>query len=111
MKGDSLILNRHGSERLQHYKFDLLIFGVSKEGLAILIYPMKTSGKVPRRVAELMRKFHEHGGLVGCAKGMHDAWDIVSNSPDYKRFPRTYHFLQVLKWREKQPREISDESE
>jgi hypothetical protein len=108
--GDSMVLNRYKNERLRNYKFEMLVFGVSKAGLAILIYPMKTRLKVPRQVALLLEEFHGRGALAGCAQNIDDAWDIVSNSPDYKRKARTYHFLKVLEHL-KRNKEISDESE
>jgi hypothetical protein len=75
----------------------LLVFGTSKDGEAILIYPYPHKGRVPLDVCRLMRDFFYRGALVGCAAEIGDAWDIVQNNPDeFKRKKRTYRFMYEL---------------
>lgn len=83
----------------ESHNFERLIFGVSEHGLAILIYPLKRNGHVPKSVAQMMMDFETRGGITGCAAEINDAWDIVSNDPERdKRKSRTYkyrHFHRV----------------
>lgn len=73
--------------------FHLLVFGVAPDGRAILIYPQPHRGKVPIAICMLMMDFHTRGALVGCAKEIGDAYDVIVDNPsEYKRKRRTWRF-------------------
>jgi len=76
----------------------LLVWGCAKDGRAIMIWPMARTRTMPLIVAELMGEYHSRGALVGCAKNIGDAFDVVADNPrEYKRKLRTYQFLQAIK--------------
>jgi hypothetical protein len=77
-----------------------LVWGVAKDGRAILIYPIgpKRTGDFSKRVATLMEEFEKRGAIVGCAASIGDAWDIVySDETVYKRKKRTYNHKVTTK--------------
>jgi hypothetical protein len=91
IKNDQLIGNRY---------LNRLVIGASFDGRAIIIYadPGASRWFVPRSVRNIMRGVHERGGIVGIAKDLGDAWDIIVDNPkEYKRKPRTYYFLRDSK--------------
>lgn len=82
--------------------FHLLIFGVSKDGKAIVLYPIrphnKSGGILPKSVREFMMEFDSRGALVGTCVEIGDAWDVVKNDPiEYPRKKRTYTHLKLGK--------------
>lgn len=78
--------------------FNRCVFGVSKEGLAILIYPLRYDKEfVPISACALMSEWASRGALVGCCKSIGDAWDVVVNdSENYKRKRHTFSYQYWL---------------
>lgn len=99
IKGDRFFVVRGEKKQAGMH---LLVFGCSKDGRAILIYPTPRAGRVPLEIARFMLDFHERGALVGCAKNIGDAFDIVISSAEYPRKKRTYRFIEELaQWKKR----------
>ena len=83
---------RAGDPRFRH--FWRLVFGVAKDGRAILVYPMPDrKGRIPDHIVDLLAEYHDRGALAGCAADIGDAWDIVVSDPkEYPRKSRTFMF-------------------
>jgi hypothetical protein len=80
----------------------LLIFGVARDGRAILLYPIrahnKSGGFLPKAVREFMMEYEHRNALVGTCVEIGDAFDIVvDNAAEYPRKKRTYTHLKVAK--------------
>lgn len=93
IKGDRFFVVRGEKKQAGMHLF---VFGCAKDGRAILIYPMPWRNRVPLQIARFMLDFHERGALVGCAKDIGDAHDIVADSPEHQRKRRTYQFIEEL---------------
>lgn len=93
--GDKMFSGHHGGsgKRLSWY-LSGFIFGCSTKGKMILIYPIKQPNNLPWTVANFMMDYYSRGAIVGCARNIGDAWDIVIDSPEYKRKVSTYTFIR-----------------
>lgn len=71
-----------------------LVFGVAKDGRAILILPNPRRSPLPMFIARLLQDYESHGALVGCAQDILDAYDIVADSAEHKRKQRTFAYRE-----------------
>lgn len=82
------IPKRKGKERF----LGRLIWGVAKDGRAILILPiLSRKTKIPFNLCSLMVNYEGRGAIVGCAEHLGDSWDIVfADESQHKRKQKTY---------------------
>lgn len=85
---DPTPISRAGHDKLFHR----FIHGIAKGGRAILIYPIiKRTEQMPKGICAYMMNFELAGGIVGCADGISDAWDICYPvEGEYTRKQKTY---------------------
>ncbi len=69
--------------------FHRFIRGIAKGGRVLLIYPIVSrKEQMPRAICEEMMAVEAAGGVVGCADGISDAWDVaVCDEKEYPREP------------------------
>lgn len=86
--------------RGQNRFMNRLIGGVSKDGRAILLYPIRDRREtIPRLICELMLEYDGRGAIVGTCLHIGDAWDCVFN--DEKAHKRKQQTWSYRYWAEK----------